>query len=454
MFATYASYVHQYYDNISLCDPPLKHLTVFGTAALIKDLEALNITDGKVDLSDCRLHNDCLPHLLDWMEWRGDHVAAKLPRRHRRHVSVRVGGSGISIFELCRALTSKMGHVEWISTARVSVRDGEQGRELDKVHAEGYMQGRAVSMDEALSRVGKHLEKAASITEETAKRQDRSTEEATHSAAESAKEHKTLRQEIKQLHDSANKFEKGTKSVRLHAHSACKALSGEAAQRSWFKSHTDSYEVLVTQLTRMYLSRAYSIGHTSDVFELERSRHSIPKMPPVYEQGVEWDGVLYVPEARHLFLVEAKSALEKEHIDSMRDRMDRTVQFIKLCHNGDLPLTRTNTHPKYETIELCGSWGRFASACKVFGVIGGIGFTQSMLDAADKHGLLRVVPNDGVYDILMPSLQRLISVTPPAPAPAREAEAPAFVSKQFTEQEVEDDAEAMFDNIQDEQDCT
>ena len=42
-------------------------------------------------------------------------------------------------------------------------------------HAEGFMQGRVISMDEALSRVGKHLEEAARITEETAKRQESMT---------------------------------------------------------------------------------------------------------------------------------------------------------------------------------------------------------------------------------------------------------------------------------------
>ena len=393
-------------------------LSVIGAAALQEALDSLDITVGKVDLSGCRLQQDCLPYMVDWMEWKGDRV------------SVHVGGSGISMLELCRALVTKMGHVEWIITGRVSVRDSEQGRELDKVHAEGFMQGRVVSMEEALGRVGKHLEEAARINEETARRHEESAKR----HEESEKEHKTLRQEIKQLHDSAKKFEKETKSVR-----------------SWFKSHTDSYEVLVTQLTRMYVSRAYSMGHASDVFELERSRHIIPEMLPVYERGVEWDGVLYAPEARHLFLVEAKSALETQHVNNMQSRMKRTVEFIKLCRNGELPLQ--TSCPKFETIELCSSWARFASARKVFGVIGGIGFTQYMLDAADEQGLLRVVPKEGIYDILMPSSQRLISAVPPTQEPEESlSESTEFVSKTFTAQEVDDDAEEMLDKLW--ADCT
>ena len=63
-----------------------------------------------------------------------------------------------------------------------------------------------------------------------------------------------------------------------------------------------------------------------------------------------------------------------------------------------------------------------------------------MLDAADKQGLLRVVPKNGIYDIMMPASQRLISVTPPT----SDADLPAFASMRFTAQEVEDAAEEMF----------
>eukprot|EP00955_Chlamydomonas_euryale_P074121 361941-Chlamydomonas_euryale.AAC.2 len=384
-------------------------------ASLLIQLNLLDATTaGEVDLSECNLQPDCLSALLSWMEHRGERVC------------VRVGGSGLSIGDVCKALIVKMGHIDWIRSGRIRIRAGDEGHELDKVHAEGYLQGREISMDEAFRAVRINLEAASRMHVESANRMNRYEEDRARRAEENDKEHKELFQEIKklhdsskQLHDSSKRFEKGTKSLR-----------------KWFKAHTDSYEVLVTQLVRMYIRR--SEDPTREVFELERDRHLIPKMPPVYERGVEWDGVLYVPKTRQLFLVEAKSALLPEHIDTMHERMERTVQFINLCSAGKLPLKEPA--PTHATTELCRSWAAFAQANKVYGVIGGIGFTQRMLDAADKRGLLRVVPKEDIYDIQLPSSRELMSATPPAGGMA-ETDVPqtTLADARFTDNDVAND---------------
>ena len=357
------------------------HLDAVGTSRLVEQLDLLAVDDSPclVSLADCRLQTDCLPQLLWWMEQRGGGT------------SVRVGGSGLIMGDICKALISRMGHIDWIRSGRIGVREGEDGRALDVVHAEGYLQGREVGMGDALHRANLHLEEAARINKETNLGMQRMQ-------ISSGLEHKKFMSELRMLHDSSKKLEAGTRSIR-----------------QWFDAHTDSFELLVTQLTNMYLRKVYRISHASaEVFELERTRHTIPKMPPLFKRGVEWDGVLYVPEAKHLFLVEAKSALLNEHVSSMATRMERTVEFINLCRGGKL--SQQGTATGFALNELCRSWAAFGEATKVFGVVGGLGFSQHMLRIADGQGLLLVMPRDGVYDISLGTSQRLLSVPPPSPA--------------------------------------
>ena len=322
------------------------------------------------------------------MEQRGDGTA------------VRVGGSGLVLGDVCRALISKMGHINWIRSGRIGIRDGQEGRALDIVHAEGYMEGREVGMDDALHKTNLHLVEAARINRETALNMQ-------YMQSNNDKEHKKLMSDLRMLHDSSKKLQAGTRCVT-----------------NWFDSHTKSFENIVTQLTYMYLRKVYRISHNASkhVYELESTRHTIPNIPPHFEKGVEWDGVLYVPEARHLFLIEAKSALKSTHIKDMKDRMDRTVVFINLCQAGKLSTLPRQAaaaavdppQSDFEFKELCNSWASFGVATQVFGVIGGLGFTQEMLKIADKNGLLLVMPRDGLYDISLGESHRLISVTPPA----------------------------------------
>ncbi len=51
---------------------------------------------------------------------------------------------------------------------------------------------------------------------------------------------------------------------------------------------------------------------------------------------------------------------------------------------------------------LCGMWGQYSSAAAVYGIVGGIGFTQPMLAKAQEHGLLTVAPAHGLYEVSSP----------------------------------------------------
>ncbi len=92
----------------------------------------------------------------------------------------------------------------------------------------------------------------------------------------------------------------------------------------------------MTQLSRLYLQKVNKI-ESDAVDELNRIYHQIPPVPGWFERGVEWDGVLFLPEegdrGSQLWLIEAKSALESAHITRMpdRERMKRTVEFLQLC---------------------------------------------------------------------------------------------------------------------------
>jgi hypothetical protein len=90
------------------------------------------------------------------------------------------------------------------------------------------------------------------------------------------------------------------------------------------KTQTDAYEVLVTSLVCVDLK-----AKGDEVYEVPRCRYTLPQFLPDYDRGVEWDGVLFVPAVKHLYLVEAKSNLENKHITGMPNRIQRTLQFMR-----------------------------------------------------------------------------------------------------------------------------
>lgn len=66
--------------------------------------------------------------------------------------------------------------------------------------------------------------------------------------------------------------------------------------------------------------------------------------PPVFEPGVQWDGVLYVPLVKHLYLIQAKHNLETAHIAGMPAHIQRTLHFMRMCKEGQLPLAASTFH--------------------------------------------------------------------------------------------------------------
>ncbi len=180
--------------------------------------------------------------------------------------------------------------------------------------------------------------------------------------------------------------------------------------RNWQQRLTDRCEVLVTQLVRLYLHKVDEV-ELDAVGELPRIYHKILSVPDWFNRGVEWDGVLFVPEegdrGSQLYLVEAKSALESAHVTQMPERMGRTVDFLRLCGRQDFceaaakhmlgcKPTRATKLKEQHYAALCNAWGQFSSAAAVYGVVGGIGFTKDMLLKAQT---LTVVPAHGMYEV-------------------------------------------------------
>jgi hypothetical protein len=200
--------------------------------------------------------------------------------------------------------------------------------------------------------------------------------------------------------------------------------------RNWQTRLTDRYELLVTQLVRLYLHKIDEV-ELDAVGELPRMYHKILSVPVYFPRGVEWDGVLFVPEegdrGSQLYLIEAKSALVSAHVKAMPERMCRTVEFLRLCGQqdfrqaaakhllGDKP-TRATKLKEQRYTALCNEWGQYSSAVAVYGVVGGIGFTQAMLADAQANGLLIVAPAHGLYEVSSPP-GGLRSATLPSLAP-------------------------------------
>lgn len=196
-----------------------------------------------------------------------------------------------------------------------------------------------------------------------------------------SKEVSRLNADLQRFTSGAAKLEKRTKSLHSYCRSVC-----------------DAYEVLVTHIVRIGLK------DKGEVYEMARAHHKIPKFPPEYDRGVEWDGVLYIPERNHLYLVEANGNLINADINGMPPRIERTLKFIEMCAAGRLPPADATYHQK----QLCRAWADMATAEQVFGVVGAPGFTTEMFGTASMKGLLAVFFNDGVYHMKLPSSGALL----------------------------------------------
>jgi len=329
-----------------------------------------------LDLSGSRLTALSLPALTTWLQ---QHPAARAC----------VHCTNIGFYETCRHLMEQFGNLELIKSHRLAFSVDEAGRKLDSLHAGAFLQGRTVGLAEALAQVQGSLQATAASLQrvqelhEQEERRRIAEQEAQRRAAEQEAQRCTTVQEA-----AAQRRRDAELTARID-----KLNKGCLSLYSHHKSQSDSYEVLVTSLLRVHLK-----ADGCEVFELPRCRHTLPKFLPDYEHGVEWDGVLFVPALKHLYLVEAKSNLENKHITGMPPRIQRTLQFMQLCDSGRLPPRGATYHDK----ELCSSWARLAAADQVFGVVGAPGFTSDMLKTADVGGLLAVFFNSGAYHLQPP----------------------------------------------------
>jgi hypothetical protein len=166
------------------------------------------------------------------------------------------------------------------------------------------------------------------------------------------------------------------------------------------------HEVLVTHLVRMDLQRTLQVAdHADDLYDVPRMYRKVEGLPGHFPKGFEWDGVLYDPVRRHLYLVTAEGDLEPWHVARLGRRIRRTAEFIRLCA-GTLQAAayeQLGSSEAFRYATTCDFWDySFRDAAHVHGVIGGVGFTPAMLDEAGRDGLTCVVSCKGGYVIKHP----------------------------------------------------
>ena len=147
-----------------------------------------------VDLRYSPLDVTCLPVLLAWLEANVDSAAC-------------VGFTNISFGDLCRALVARSGDVEWIINGRVCIGADEAGRALDKIHAAGFMEGRQISMGEAMQQqqyaVQQNLAEASRFVRIVSEQQ-----------AAAASKHMQLQLDLSNLRSSCQSLRRSVKTVR------------------------------------------------------------------------------------------------------------------------------------------------------------------------------------------------------------------------------------------------
>ena len=333
-----------------------------------------------LDLSGSRLTALDLPVLTAWLQ------------QHSRARAC-VQNTNIGFYETCRHLMKEYGNLELIHSERLAFSADESGRKLESLHARAFLEGRELGLSEALAQVKTSLQATAESLQRV---QELHEHEAKRRAAE--QEARRLKAEEEDKRRAAEQEARDKRSAVLDQ-KIDKMQKGCRDLRGFFDSICDAQEVVVTSIVRLKLKEG-----GNEVFELERGQHMLPKFPPVYKRGVEWDGVLFVPTLKHLYLVEAKSNLQNKDVTGMADRIQRTLEFMRLCASGQLPLSGAKYHDK----RLCSSWTDLADAEQVFGVVGAPGFTTEMLRSADEGGLVAVFFNSGTYHLQPPQSGTLL----------------------------------------------
>jgi hypothetical protein len=231
---------------------------------------------------------------------------------------------------------------------------------------------------------------------------------------------------------------------------------------------TDSITFLVTRLTDMYIHKVYGTAENRGrclTYEMPYGECAIPvrmgrRRCHNRREAFRWDGVLYVPEARHLFLIRTEKGHDHDHYETTVARVRRTIEFIRECSDN----ARREREGENMEFDLPWSmWKGFEEATRVFGVVGCVdcvhGNHKACVELADRHGLLRVVQRinpEGIrrrneYDVLPGPSRRLLLLG--VALPACDPDGPQllvvpFEPATFTQQEL-DEAVDAFDDSQD-----
>lgn len=243
-------------------------------------------------------------------------------------------------------------------------------RKFDIIHAQGFLEGRQVSHIEASNKLLNFEQTMEKVKE---------------AHENNMKELQVLTHDLTMMENNTRRLLKSTETIR-----------------NWQGKITDRQEVLITQIVRMYLEKS---NQNINIYELSRKLHKIEPLPNVIDRGVEWDGVLFDTTENILYLIEAKTSVQQSDITNMASRIKRTLEFINLCGNNVIQERAKQIKDKsksYQYIFMCNGWRDFIDATRVYGVVGGIGFTQEILKVADSEGLLCMIPSDGIYEIKPP----------------------------------------------------
>lgn len=395
---------------------------------LKKRMAALPTSIGyvRLDMRYSEMGASCLPHLLDWLE---AHASA----------SACVGFSSISHTELFKEVIRKTGSLAWVYAGRINIGSTEDSLVRETFGAETYMRGREDNSEQLAAVTKDHAETRRILSETVAAQQaaalrtqaeaDRVAKESEVAHVASKLQHAKIAQQLDELtlivkesaaesQAAAARITKESEAAQLRRdadhdkliielrelQSSSLSLAESTRQiRNWQTQMTHAYDVLVTHLVRVHLKLTHQTPGFK-VWELPHQHRRVAAVPLLDFTGFEWDGVLWLAGLCHLYLIEAKSALHYNHITGMDARLLHTVKYISMCSSGRMEGALRTTPANFGRLSACKAWALYAGATKVYGVIGGIGFTQQMLSKAATQGLMSVVPANGIYKVQVPDV--------------------------------------------------
>ena len=313
--------------------------------------------------------------------------------KSRPAVSVCVTGN-LFAFDAFYSTLKDMDAIDFVVQRRLNMSYTDQEWRIEQLALERKQNDRILQIEDTLASASRIIVESAKASAKATTEADERHRKVLEAAKEAAKEADERRR--KAIAEADERRRKAMAEAEERDREFHKRLDKQNKTVSdmvgWQRNQNDAFEDIVSGALEKFL-----VKHGFQILQnVPRVHRMVPSMRPIYEVGVEWDGIVHCRKGtdRYVYLVEAKSHVKEDHISGMVPRIQRTKEFIALCANGTLP-------DKNKYTSMCYSWALLQGAA-VRGVVGASVFPGDVRAMAADLGFVTVSADLESYTVLDP----------------------------------------------------